>query len=144
MIDPPRNLRDGDPRHRRNQGRRGQVRPTNPRLWRSGHACPRFDVGGFPPAGPASKLAGAQKEARAMRATLLAAILVLFAAAGARAQVYHGNDTGGIIPWSRADEAMARQNAPPYCMRRDKHPPITRLDRQHRAVSALPALRAPS
>ena len=50
-----------------------------------------------------------------MRAALLSVIGVLLLGAAARAQPnnYHGNDTGGIIPWSCENEAMAQQLAAP-------------------------------
>ena len=48
-----------------------------------------------------------------MRAALLSVIGVLMLGAAAHAQpsIYHGNDTGGIIPWSCENEAMAQQAA---------------------------------
>src|SRR5258707_651306 len=52
-------------------------------------------------------------EARMMRAALLSVIGVLLLGAAAHAQpyIYHGNDTGGIIPWSCENEAIAQQAA---------------------------------
>src|SRR5262249_83478 len=52
-----------------------------------------------------------------MRAALLSVIGLLLLGAAARAQpyIYHGNDTGGIIPWSCENEAMAQQLAAAYC-----------------------------
>ena len=78
-----------------------------------------------------------------MRATMLAAILVLFGSAGARAQVYHGNDTGGIIPWSCENEAMAQQIAADYCMRWDKYHRITSVHRQYGDFIAFNCLWSP-
>ncbi len=78
-----------------------------------------------------------------MRATVLAAILVLLGGAGARAQVYHGNDTGGIIPWSCENEAMAQQIAADYCMRWDKYPRITSVHRQYGDFIAFNCLWSP-
>jgi hypothetical protein len=49
----------------------------------------------------------------------------------AQAQVYHGNDTGGIISWSCENEAMAQQIAAEYCARWDKYHRITSVHRQY-------------
>ena len=49
----------------------------------------------------------------------------------AQAQVYHGNDTGGIIPWSCENEAVAQQLAAGYCARWDKYHRITSVHRQY-------------
>ena len=79
------------------------------------------------------------------------AILLLFAfplslwaqdaqTAGAQAQfwhfdptalVWHGNDTGGIIPWSCENEAVAPQAAAGYCARFSKYARITGINRQY-------------
>src|ERR1700746_292393 len=58
-----------------------------------------------------------------MRAAFLSVIgfLMLGAAAHAQPYIYHGNDTGGIIPWSCENEAMAQQAAAAYCARWDKY-----------------------
>ena len=84
----------------------------------------------------------------------LAAVGILLWSAGAQAQVYHGNDTGGIIPWSCENEAMAQQIAAEYCARWDKYHRITSVHRvygdyiafnclwsPHVAPYALPAVR---
>jgi hypothetical protein len=55
----------------------------------------------------------------AMRVLLSMFVVLLLGAASAHAQVYHGNDTGGIIPWSRETEAAAPQIAARYCARWD-------------------------
>src|SRR5262249_34076 len=72
--------------------------------------------------------------ARMMRAALLSVIglLLLGAAANAQPDIYHGNDTGGIIPWSCENEAMAQQAAAAYCARWDKYHRITSVHRQYR------------
>jgi hypothetical protein len=49
----------------------------------------------------------------------------------AHAQVYEGNDTGGIIPWSCENEAMAQHIAAAYCARWDKYHRITSVHRQY-------------
>ena len=49
----------------------------------------------------------------------------------AQAQIYHGNDTGGIISWSCENEAMAQQIAAEYCARWDKYHRITSVHRQY-------------
>jgi hypothetical protein len=56
---------------------------------------------------------------------------VVLGNAGAQAQVYHGNDTGGIISWSCENEAMAQQIAAEYCARWDKYHRITSVHRQY-------------
>ena len=68
-----------------------------------------------------------------MRAALLSVIGVLMLGAAAHAQptIYHGNDTGGIIPWSCENEAMAQQAAAAYCARWDKYHRITSVHRQY-------------
>ena len=68
-----------------------------------------------------------------MRAALLSVIGVLMLGAAARAEIYiyHGNDTGGIIPWSCENEAMAQQAAAAYCARWDKYHRITSVHRQY-------------
>jgi hypothetical protein len=48
-----------------------------------------------------------------------------------QSQVYHGNDTGGIISWSCENEAMAQQIAAEYCARWDKYHRITSVHRQY-------------
>ena len=50
--------------------------------------------------------------------------------AGVHAQVTRGNDTGGIIPWSCENEALAKQIATDHCAWYDKYPRITGVDRQ--------------
>ena len=60
---------------------------------------------------------------------LLAAIGMSLLGTGAQAQIYHANDTGGIIPWSCENEAYAPQIAAEYCARWDKYPRITSVNR---------------
>lgn len=50
---------------------------------------------------------------------------------GAQAQVWHGNDTGGIIPWSCENEASAPRAAAGYCARFNKYARITGVNRQY-------------
>jgi hypothetical protein len=59
------------------------------------------------------------------------AIAILASGGGAGAQVYSGNDTGGIIPWSCENEAAARDVAGEYCARWDKVARITSVHRQY-------------
>jgi hypothetical protein len=66
----------------------------------------------------------------AMR-TLLSAFIFVLLSVGAQAQVYRGNDTGGIIPWSCENEAMAQRIAAAYCARWDKYHRITSVHRQY-------------
>jgi hypothetical protein len=50
---------------------------------------------------------------------------------GAQAQVWHGNDTGGIIPWSCENEALAPRTAAGYCAQFRKYARITGVNRQY-------------
>src|SRR5215471_2051643 len=45
--------------------------------------------------------------------------------------VWHGNDTGGIIPWSCENEAMAPQAAGAFCARYHKYARITGVTRRY-------------
>jgi hypothetical protein len=65
---------------------------------------------------------------------------MLLPLAGAQAQfwhfdpvalVWHGNDTGGIIPWSCENEAWAPRAAAGYCARFNKYSRITGVNRQY-------------
>jgi len=73
-------------------------------------------------------------------AILLGAMATLLPLAGAQAQfwrpgpaalVWHGNDTGGIIPWSCENEAVAPQAAAGHCARFNKYGRITGVTRQY-------------
>src|SRR5215813_13401559 len=68
---------------------------------------------------------------------------ILLWCAGAQAQVYHGNDTGGIISWSCENEAMAQQIAAEYCARWDKYHRITSVHRQYGDFIAFNCLWSP-
>ena len=74
---------------------------------------------------------------------LLSVIAVLLWATTAQAQVYEGNDTGGIIPWSCENEAMAQQIAAAYCARWDKYHRITSVHRQYGDYIAFNCLWSP-
>ena len=78
-----------------------------------------------------------------MRVAWLSVMAVLLWGAGAQAQVYHANDTGGIIPWSCENEAMAQQIAADYCARWDKHHRITSVHRQYGDFIAFACLWSP-
>ena len=81
-----------------------------------------------------------------MRAALLGSVIgvsVLLSGASVRAQIYHGNDTGGIIPWSCENEAMAPQIAAAYCARWDKYHRITSVHRQYGDFIAFSCLWSP-
>ena len=65
------------------------------------------------------------------RAALLSVIGVLLLGAPAQAQIYRANDTGGIVPWSCENEAMAHQIAAFYCARWDKYHRITSVHRRY-------------
>ena len=64
------------------------------------------------------------------RSSLIGLALALLSA-GAHAQVYRGNDTGGIIPWSCENEVDAREIAGAYCARWDKYARITSVHRMY-------------
>ena len=77
------------------------------------------------------------------RAALLSVIGVLLLGAPAQAQIYRANDTGGIIPWSCENEAMAQQIAGAYCARWDKYHRITSVHRQYGDYIAFNCLWSP-
>jgi hypothetical protein len=90
-------------------------------------------------------------------ALVVGGLLCALAGTSAQAQIYHANDTGGIIPWSCENEAMAPQITAEYCARWDKYPRITSVHRRygdfiafnclwtpHTAHYALPAVRTRS
>jgi hypothetical protein len=66
-------------------------------------------------------------------ATFLGAIgmAMLLPLTGAQAQVWHGNDTGGIIPWSCENEALAPRAAAGHCAWYNKYARITAVNRQY-------------
>jgi hypothetical protein len=76
-------------------------------------------------------------------ATLAVAGLAVLAPGSAQAQfwqgwpvwqaspVWHGNDTGGIIPWSCENEAAAPQAAAVFCAKWHKYPRITGVTRRY-------------
>src|SRR5207302_9810903 len=120
------------------QGVAGSDRHEHCRLWpdcharpRNGNAIARADCSSHH---QCSRLPWTvDGRARAMRGTtFLGAIMgaigmaLLLLPTGAAAQfwhfgpealVWHGNDTGGIIPWSCENEAIAQQAAAGYCAR---------------------------
>jgi hypothetical protein len=65
-----------------------------------------------------------------MRVAVCAMLAVLMSAS-AQAQVYRGNDTGGIIPWSCENEAYAHDIAAAFCARWEKYHRITSVHRQY-------------
>jgi hypothetical protein len=67
----------------------------------------------------------------ALRVLGAIAALMLLPAAGAQAQVYHSNDTGGIITWSCENEAAAPQIAAAACAQWNKYSRITSVHRQY-------------
>jgi hypothetical protein len=84
-------------------------------------------------------------EAGMLRRALLSVMALLLLGASARAQIYiyHANDTGGIIPWSCENEAMAQQAAAAYCARWDKYHRITSVHRQYGDFIAFSCLWSP-
>jgi hypothetical protein len=63
---------------------------------------------------------------------------------GPEALVWHGNDTGGIIPWSCENEAWATQAAAGYCARFSKYARITGVNRQYGDYISFNCLWSPS
>jgi hypothetical protein len=61
----------------------------------------------------------------------LIGLAVAMSCAGAQAQVYRGNDTGGIIPWSCENEADAKAIAGAYCAGWNKYARITSVHRMY-------------
>jgi hypothetical protein len=57
--------------------------------------------------------------------------------------VWHGNDTGGIIPWSCENEALAHRAAAGYCARFNKYARITGINRQYGDYISFNCLWAP-
>jgi hypothetical protein len=56
-------------------------------------------------------------------------ITMLLPVCGAQAQIYSGNDTGGIIPWSCQIEPVAGRIAAGFCARYNKYARITGVQR---------------
>ena len=61
----------------------------------------------------------------------LIGLAVALSSASAHAQVYRGNDTGGIIPWTCENEADAREIAGAYCAGWNKYARITSVHRMY-------------
>ncbi len=57
--------------------------------------------------------------------------------------VWHGNDTGGIIPWSCENEVLAPRAAAGYCARFNKYARITGVNRQYGDYISFNCLWAP-
>jgi hypothetical protein len=84
-------------------------------------------------------------------AAMLGAIgLALLAPASAQAQAWepwpmlHGNDTGGIIPWSCENEAVATRVAANYCAQYRKYARITSVTRHYGNYISFNCLWTPS
>ncbi len=74
---------------------------------------------------------------------MLSVIGVLVWSAAAQAQIYHANDTGGIIVWSCENEAAAPQITAEYCARWNKYPRITSVHRHYGDFIGFSCLWAP-
>src|SRR2546430_16789735 len=74
---------------------------------------------------------------------LLSVVAFVLMSTSAHAQVYHGNDTGGIIPWSCENEADAHFIAADYCARWDKYHRITSVHRHYGDFIAFNCLWSP-
>ncbi|HEY6259120.1 MAG TPA: hypothetical protein VIY51_25365 [Xanthobacteraceae bacterium] len=76
--------------------------------------------------------------------------MAMLAPSGASAQawnfwpVWHGNDTGGIIPWSCENESVAPQAAGAYCGRFGKYARITGVTRHYGDYISFNCLWAPN
>ena len=96
----------------------------------------------FLPRRPAFRLADGGWELSGMR-VLLWGIALMLMAPSAQAQIYHANDTGGIIPWSCENEAGAHRIAAAYCARWDKYHRITSVHRHYGDFIAFNCLWTP-
>jgi len=74
---------------------------------------------------------------------LFSLLTLLLISSGAQAQIYRGNDTGGIIPWSCESEAAAHMTAAAYCARWDKYHRITSVHRRYGDFIAFNCLWSP-
>jgi hypothetical protein len=74
---------------------------------------------------------------------LFSLLTLLLISSGAQAQIYRGNDTGGIIPWSCENEAEAHMIATAYCARWDKYHRITSVHRRYGDFIAFNCLWSP-
>jgi hypothetical protein len=82
-----------------------------------------------------------------MRAACVALVLsagLLLSGESAHAQIFRGNDTGGLIPWSCENEAAAKLIAADFCARWDKYPRITSVHRQYGDYIAFHCLWSPT
>jgi hypothetical protein len=70
-------------------------------------------------------------------------LTALLPVTGALAQVYRGNDTGGIIAWSCENEAAAPQIAAAACARWNKYSRITGVHREYGDYIAYRCLWSP-
>jgi hypothetical protein len=61
----------------------------------------------------------------------LIGLAVALSSASAHAQIYRGNDTGGIIPWSCENEAAALEVAGAFCAGWNKYARITSVHRTY-------------
>jgi len=108
---------------------------------------PRFQFrrrGGFAARRTPSKFRAAKGGADAAQGVAgFVGVLLLGAAARAEIYIYHANDTGGIIPWSCENEAIAQQVAAAYCARWDKYHRITSVHRQYGDFIAFSCLWSP-
>jgi hypothetical protein len=91
----------------------------------------------------AATMRAATIRAATIRAMSMLGALMLLPASGARAQVYHGNDTGGIISWSCENEAWAPQIATTACAQWNKYSRITSVHREYGDFIAYRCLWSP-
>jgi len=80
----------------------------------------------------AVRISGPNEKVAALKTILTVATLMMtLASLPAAAHVVDGNDTSGIIPWSRANEAVAREVAQAHCAHYGKYGRITGVDRRY-------------
>ena len=82
-----------------------------------------------------------------MRASFIVSVvgvsIIGLSVSAAQAQIYNGNDTGGIISWSCENEAAALAIAAEHCAWHNKYPRITSVHRRYGDFIAFSCLWAP-
>jgi hypothetical protein len=102
-------------------------------LWIDPHVPFGFDAAPFQSADSRSRIitGNGEMEMRAAWRLSLIGLIVAGYSVSAQAQIYRGNDTGGIIPWSCENEADARYVAGAYCASWGKYARITSVHRMY-------------
>jgi hypothetical protein len=81
---------------------------------------------------------------RAASVLCVAGITLLFPVSGAQAQIWAGNDTGGVIPWSCQVEPYAPRIAADHCAHYNKYARITGVQRHPGDYISFACLWSPS